>query len=98
MLADIKACHVAGFKPSGLVGHVVINRFAVDDQIFKHNVLHFAFAVVTGKNGKLRIRSIVGDVFEIDILNPTTGSGTILFVVKQSSIRMSSKNTLRIEC
>lgn len=40
VLADIKAGHVAGFKPSGLVGHVVINRFAVDDQIFKHNVLH----------------------------------------------------------
>ena len=86
MFADEDAGHITGLIPLGFVGHLVADESAIDAQILETDVLHTAFFIVTCNNREFLATSIVADVLQKHIMNATSWSQTILFVVEYAHI------------
>ena len=86
MFAYKDACHISGLIPFGFIGHVIINHFTVYLQVFKTNVFHFPFFVITDNHGNFCILSRVGDVLEQYILNASARCFAIFLIVEDAQI------------
>ena len=84
MFANEEACHVSHLVPFRFARHVVVNSFSVDSEILEADVLHFPFFVLSGNDVQFCVLSVVGDVLEEHVLNPSARSRTI-FLVKEDA-------------
>ena len=84
MFANEEACHASHLVPFRFARHVVVNSFSVAAEILEADVLHFPLFVVAGNDGQFGVLSVVGDVLEEHVLNPSARSRTI-FLVKEDA-------------
>ena len=69
MFADEEMRHIPCLVPFRFAGHVVVNHFSVDTEVFEADVLYFPLFVVAGNDGEFGVRPVVGDVFEEDVFD-----------------------------
>lgn len=86
MFADENPCHIACFVPCRFAGHVVGDNRTIDAEVLEADVSYQAVAVVADDVRQFGMCAVVSDILEQDVLDASSGSGTILLIIENAEV------------
>ena len=86
MIVDVDVSHVGSLIPTWFAWHIVRNKFAVDCEVLKSDVLNHSALVVTGNDTHIGSRATVGYIAQRDVLDASSWGRAILLVVAHTDV------------